>query len=460
MSAGVVAFPWEQARGVFKAYDDMVATIPDELTLTPGFLSDPDGKPTVVMLYAWCGDRREDERVLDAVKGLCPPSMVQVGRKSPEQMLKDADPMVLNGVCWIVRTVTLAKLEPGAALALIDGMEHRGSPLSWIGLHPFHGVGERIPLESTVFALRARHFMVGIFAVWEPGEDAPHRAWADAVEAALKPFALPSAYPNYLGPDRPEQAAQAYGQNTARLLRVKGHYDIGSDWNWRSWGHLLESVRTGCAAFDGVFGEPAFDYLAKHADESTVFNEGMSGFTSSIAPAVAEAYDFSAFGTIVDVGGGHGMLLNTILRACPGVNGIVFDSPHVAAGAEDSIRGADLAGRCRAVGGDFFEGVPAGDAYLMKHIIHDWPDDRATTILRRCRRRANPGGKLLLIEQVVAPGGAGDIAKLIDLEMLVIAGGKERTEAEYRHLLAGAGWRLSRVIPTGSPAQIVEAEPA
>ena len=186
----------------------------------------------------------------------------------------------------------------------------------------------------------------------------------------------------------------------------------------------------------------------------------MSGFTSSIAPAVAEAYDFSAFGTIVNVGGGHGVLLNTILRAYPGVNGIVFDSPHVAAGAEDTIRGAGLAGRCRAVGGDFFEGVPAGDAYLMKHIIHDWPDDRATTILRRCRRRADPGGKLLLIEQVVAPGDAWDIAKLLDLEMLVIAGGKERTEAEYGHLLAGAGWRLSRVIPTGSPAQIVEAEPA
>jgi FAD/FMN-containing dehydrogenase len=225
VSAGVVAFPWEQARSVFKAYDDMVATIPDELTLSPGFFPDPDGKPTVMMLHAWCGDRREDERVLDEVKGLGAPSMVRVGRTSPAQMLKDADPMALNGLSRIVRTVTLAKLEPGAVEALIDGMEHRSSPLSWIGMHPFHGVGERIPLESTVFGLRARHFMVGIFAVWEPGEDAPHRAWADAVEAALKPYALPSAYPNYFGPDRPEQAAQAYGQNTARLLRIKGHYD-------------------------------------------------------------------------------------------------------------------------------------------------------------------------------------------------------------------------------------------
>jgi hypothetical protein len=193
VSAGVVAFPWEQARSVFQAYDDMVATIPDELTLTPGFFPDPDGKPFVIMLHAWCGDRREDERVLDKVKGLGAPSMVHVRRTSPVQMLKDADPGVLHGVCWMVRTVTLAKLEPEAVEALIDGMEHRSSPLSRIALHPFHGVGERIPLESTAFGLRARHFMFGILAAWEPEEDAPHRAWADAVEAALKPYALPSA---------------------------------------------------------------------------------------------------------------------------------------------------------------------------------------------------------------------------------------------------------------------------
>ena len=235
---------------------------------------------------------------------------------------------------------------------------------------------------------------------------------------------------------------------------------FGSDWSWRAWGQLLESVRTGHAAFDVVFGEPAFDYLGKHPDESAVFNEGMTGFTSNIAPAVAEAYDFAAFGTVVDVGGGHGMLLNTILRAYPGVNGIVYDSPHVAAGAEHAIREAGLTGRCRAVGGNFFYGVPSGDAYLMKNIIHDWPDDRATTILRNCRKRLNADGKLLLVEMVVAPCDAADLAKVIDLEMLVIAGGKERTEAEYRQLLAGAGWRLTRVIPTESPAQIVEAEPA
>jgi hypothetical protein len=235
----------------------------------------------------------------------------------------------------------------------------------------------------------------------------------------------------------------------------------GSDWSWRAWGHLLESVRTGRTAFDVVFGEPAFDYLGKYPDESAVFNEGMTGFSSNIAPAVAEAYDFAPFGTVVDVGGGHGVLLTTILRAYPGVNGVVFDSPHVVAGAEDAIREAGLEGRCRAVGGDFFRGVPAGgDAYLMKHIIHDWPDDRAATILRNCREGVNPGGKLLLVEMVIAPGNAADFGKVVDLEMLVVASGRERTEAEYRTLLAGSGWRLTRVLPTESPTKIVEAEPA
>jgi hypothetical protein len=243
---------------------------------------------------------------------------------------------------------------------------------------------------------------------------------------------------------------------------LRGMADFfGSDWSWRAWGHLLETVQTGRPAFDSVFGEPVFDYLGKHPDESAVFNEGMTGFSSNIAPAVAEAYNFSGFKTVVDVGGGHGVLLNTILQAHPGVNGIVFDSPHVVVGAEDAIHKAGLRERCRAVGGDFFQSVPAGgDAYLMKHIIHDWPDNRATTILRNCRKAVNPGGKLLLVELVIAPGNAADFAKVIDLEMLAIASGQERTEVEYRQLLAGAGWRLTRVIPTKSPTQIIEAEPA
>ncbi len=239
-------------------------------------------------------------------------------------------------------------------------------------------------------------------------------------------------------------------------MRAVADY-CGADWSWRPWGHLLDSVRTGRTAFDAVFGEQAFAYLAKHPDESAVFNEGMTGFSMQASPAVADAYDFSPFGTVVDVGGGHGHLLCTILARYPGPTGVVFDSPHVAAGATPRIAEAGLSDRCRAEAGDFFQAVPAGDAYVMKHIIHDWPDDKAATILRNCRAAAKPGAKLVLVEMVIPPGNDPSPGKLLDLEMLVIASGKERTEREYADLLAGAGWRLTRVVPTKSPASVVEA---
>ena len=240
-------------------------------------------------------------------------------------------------------------------------------------------------------------------------------------------------------------------------MRAVADY-CGADWSWRPWGHLLETVRTGRTAFDDVFGEQAFDYLAKHPPESAVFNEGMTGFSMQESPAVADAYDFSPFGTVVDVGGGHGHLLCTILERHPGPRGVVFDSPHVVAGATPRIAEAGLADRCRAEGGDFFSSVPAGDAYLMKHIIHDWADDKATAILRNCRNAAGPGAKLVLVEMVIPPGNGPSPGKLLDLEMLVIASGKERTEAEYADLLAGAGWKLTRVVPTKSPTSVIEGE--
>jgi hypothetical protein len=233
----------------------------------------------------------------------------------------------------------------------------------------------------------------------------------------------------------------------------------GADWSWRAWGQLGHSVRTGETAFNAVFGEPIFDYLGKHPEESAVFNEGMTGFSSVMAPAVAEAYDFSRFHTLVDVGGGHGLLLRTILNANAMLNGILYDSPHVVVGAQDAIQAAGLANRCRAIGGDFFQNVPSGgDAYILKHIIHDWPDPQATTILKNCRSAGLPQAKLILVEMVVQPGNVPDVSKFLDLEMLAIASGKERTEQEYRELLAGAGWKLLEVRPTKSPAFLVIAE--
>jgi hypothetical protein len=229
-------------------------------------------------------------------------------------------------------------------------------------------------------------------------------------------------------------------------------------WSWKPWGDLAETVRTGAPAFDRMFGEGVFDHLTKHPDEFATFNEGMTGFSGVESAAAVKAYDFSPYGTIADVGGGHGLLLTTILKAAPKSRGVVFDLPGVVAGAGPAIEAAGLAGRCTTQGGSFFETAPEADLHVMKHIIHDWNDEKATAILKCCRAAVRPRGKLALVEMVVVPGGDPS-AKLLDLEMMVLCDGKERTEAEYAALLAGAGYRLTRIVPTESPACVIEAEP-
>jgi hypothetical protein len=231
-------------------------------------------------------------------------------------------------------------------------------------------------------------------------------------------------------------------------------------WSWKPWGDLAGSVRSGAPAFDRAFGEGVFDYFAKHPDEAATFNEGMTGFSQHASAAVLAAYDFAPFNTIVDVGGGHGALLCSILKANSKCRGVVFDAPQVAEGARKPIEAAGLADRCRAEGGDFFQAVPAGgDLYVLKHIIHDWNDEKATRILKSVRAAIPGTGKLLLVELVVPPGFAPHFAHVLDLEMMVVCDGKERTESEYRDLLAGAGFRLTRVVPTEGPHGLVEAVP-
>lgn len=267
-----------------------------------------------------------------------------------------------------------------------------------------------------------------------------------------------------VGVFRTEETGRLHLTPVGELLRtgvkgsMRGMADyVGSDWNWRTYGHLLFSVTTGKTAFDEVFGEPCFDWLAKHPDDSAVFNEGMVGFSSMVGEAVVAAYDFSKFKTLIDVGGGHGAILLAILKAFPKLQGVVFDAPHVVAGANEPIRAAGVADRCTAVGGNFFEAVPASDAYILKHIIHDWNDADCGRILTAIRKAAQPGAKLLLVEAVVPPGDAPHFAKVIDLEMMLIASGQERTEAEYRALLAMHGFKLERVLDTQSPMNIIEA---
>jgi hypothetical protein len=229
---------------------------------------------------------------------------------------------------------------------------------------------------------------------------------------------------------------------------------------YRAWGELLHSVRTGEAAFDHLYGVRVFDYFAQHPAADRVFNEAMIGGTTQIADGVVGAYDFSPFGTVVDVGGGYGTLLAAILRSNPTARGILFDQPHVVACAEEHLTAAGVTDRCARLGGDFFAAVPSGgDAYVLAQILHDWDDDRSVAILKQCRRAMPGHGKLLVIELVLPPGEEPFFGKWLDLHMLVMTPGRERTAAEYDALFRAAGFVLARVVPTPPGPSVVEAVP-
>ena len=222
----------------------------------------------------------------------------------------------------------------------------------------------------------------------------------------------------------------------------------------------LHSVRTGEPVLKQVVGTDFFEYLAAHPHESEVFNAAMGDFGSAVAEAVAQAYDFSHVGTLVDVGGGHGMLLSTILRRNPHLKGVLFDLPHVAAGAREVLASAGLVDRCEIRGGDFFAEVPSGgDVYILSWIIHDWEHGRATTILKRCREAMSSAGRLLLVEAVIPRGDEPHAGKIMDFVMLTALGGQERTKEQYEGLLREAGFRLSAVAQTASPMCIIEGRP-
>jgi hypothetical protein len=203
---------------------------------------------------------------------------------------------------------------------------------------------------------------------------------------------------------------------------------------------------------------PIFDWLAQRPEEASLFSETMVGIHGGEPPAVAAAYDFSGLGTIVDVGGATGDLLTTILQRYPESRGILYDLPHVVRDAPALIASRGLADRVRIEAGSFFDHVPAGgDAYLLSHIIHDWSEEQCLTILGHCRQAMHPGSRLLIIEMVLPAGNTPHPGKMLDMMMLVGPGGQERTEPEYAELLAKAGLKLTRVIPTASPVSVVEA---
>jgi hypothetical protein len=235
--------------------------------------------------------------------------------------------------------------------------------------------------------------------------------------------------------------------------------ELGQE-HYPAWGNLMHSVKTGEIAFDNFFGKDVWKYFAENPEDAAVFNDSMSGMTAAANEAITSVYDFSQFGKVIDIGGGHGGLITSILNQNSEAKGVLFDAPQVIEGAPPKLEAAGVANRCEAVAGDFFKAVPAGgDAYVMKWIIHDWEDEKAITILKNCRKHMQPNGRLIIVDCVVPENDEPDFSKTFDLNMLVMTGGKERTATEFEQLLAAAGLKLLRVIPTNVPTSIVEAQP-
>jgi hypothetical protein len=229
--------------------------------------------------------------------------------------------------------------------------------------------------------------------------------------------------------------------------------------HYAAYGQLLHSVRTGRTAFEQVYGEPVFEFLSKHAGQAELFDRAMVSVHGRETGAMLDAYDFAGIRVLADLGGGNGSVLTAALLKYPSMRGILFDLPGVAERAKADVRGAGLADRCRVVGGDFFESVPGGaDAYLLRHILHDWDDERSARILRNVHAVAGEGGRLLVVESVIPPGNEPSFGKLLDLTMLAIPGGRERTREEYESLFRAGGFRLTRVVPTPAEVSVLEGQ--
>ncbi len=299
------------------------------------------------------------------------------------------------------------------------------------------------------------------------------------------------------GPKSSEELAQAVGANPEslyRLLRALTNVDIfaqnkdgrfqltaiskylqsdtpgsmhslmlmcSDEWHYESWSQLLTAVKTGKSAVESLYSMNIFQYFEQNPEAGEHFNSAMTGFSAQATAAVAATYDFSRVGTIVDVGGGLGTLIATLLKKYPQMRGVLFDRPHVIAGAQRLLQVEGVGQRCELVSGDFFESVPdGGDAYILQNIIHDWDDERAIAILKNCRRAIADDGKLLLSEMVIPPDNRPYFGTVFDLEMQIgTTGGRERTEAEFRALFETAGFKLTRTIPTPSYSYVIEGVP-
>jgi SAM-dependent methyltransferase len=235
---------------------------------------------------------------------------------------------------------------------------------------------------------------------------------------------------------------------------------VASNSCWQAWGDLLSTVRTGETAFDRVHGADVWKYRAMHPEAEVQFYGAMSATGEEFAEAVLKAFDFGRFRSIVDVGGGNGAFLIELLKAYPGMRGVLFDRLHVVDSARDLLTSNTLKERCETVGGDFFDTLPKGrDAYLLKWILHDWDDADSKRILSACRRAMAPGARLLVVEHVIGPPNASLDGKLLDLNMMIVTGGRERTREEFARLLGDASFELTSITPSRSMLSVIEAKP-
>jgi SAM-dependent methyltransferase len=229
---------------------------------------------------------------------------------------------------------------------------------------------------------------------------------------------------------------------------------------FKGWDGLDHSIRTGEAGAVKVFGEPMFDYIGKNPELGPLFDAGMTAFHGHETQAMLEAYDFGAVTTLADIGGGNGLLLAAVLQRYPQLRGILFDLGHVAGRARAGLKSLGLESRSSVLEGNFFEAIPAGaDAYLLRHIIHDWTDDQSVQILSNCRKVMPPHGRILLVEFTVPPANQASLGKDVDMMMLAFPGGMERTDQEYAALFEQSGFRLAKVTPTKSAVSVVEGRP-
>jgi hypothetical protein len=238
---------------------------------------------------------------------------------------------------------------------------------------------------------------------------------------------------------------------------IRAYVIMRGEEQYRAWGEFMYSVQTGGSSFEHIYGMNLFEYLAQNPESAKIFDESMTNSSAIESAAIAASYDFSSIQTLVDVAGGQGLLIASILKSNPTLKGVLFDQPYVIERAKGFLEAEGLLERCQLAAGNFFESVPqGGDAYILKRIIDNWDDEKAIAILKQCHKVIPDNGKLLVAEQVIPPGNQPFKGKFVDLHMLTVTSGRARTEAEYRALFEKAGFKLTRIVPTQDEVSIIE----